>query len=135
MSKRIPITVANGDGIGPEIMAATLRILEASEAPLEIETIDIGEKVYLAGNHPSGRRLQELERYCEKGAWSVRQCTAMRFLSPVHRDETSGDGRRRRARERGRSLRGYRASPDESGRSVFETDLTSRVRKDHPLRV
>jgi isocitrate dehydrogenase len=50
MSKRIPITVANGDGIGPEIMAATLRILEASEAPLEIETIDIGEKVYLAGN-------------------------------------------------------------------------------------
>src|SRR6186997_3594448 len=50
MSTRIPITVANGDGIGPEIMAATLRILEAAEAPLEIETIDIGEKVYLAGN-------------------------------------------------------------------------------------
>src|SRR5215208_6495240 len=50
MSKRIPITVANGDGIGPEIMAATLRILEAAEAPVEIETIDIGEKVYLAGN-------------------------------------------------------------------------------------
>ena len=50
MSTRIPITVANGDGIGPEIMAAALRILEASGAPLEIETIDIGEKVYLAGN-------------------------------------------------------------------------------------
>ena len=50
MSQRIPITVANGDGIGPEIMAATLRILEAAEAPLEIQTIDIGEKVYLAGN-------------------------------------------------------------------------------------
>lgn len=50
MSERIPITVANGDGIGPEIMAATLRILEAAEALLEIETIDIGEKVYLAGN-------------------------------------------------------------------------------------
>ena len=50
MSTRIPITVAEGDGIGPEIMAATLRILEAAEAPLEIEKIDIGEKVYLAGN-------------------------------------------------------------------------------------
>src|SRR6186997_776365 len=50
MSTRIPITVANGDGIGPEIMAATLRILEAAEAPLAIETIDIGEKVYLSGN-------------------------------------------------------------------------------------
>ena len=50
MSTRIPITVANGDGIGPEIMGATLRILQAAQAPLEIETIDIGEKVYLAGN-------------------------------------------------------------------------------------
>src|SRR5918993_2854387 len=50
MSNPIPITVANGDGIGPEIMAATLRILEAAEAPLAIETVDIGEKVYLAGN-------------------------------------------------------------------------------------
>src|SRR5215211_5703795 len=50
MSQRIPITVANGDGIGPEIMAATLRIIEAAEAPLAIETVDIGEKVYRAGN-------------------------------------------------------------------------------------
>lgn len=50
MSTRIPITVARGDGIGPEIMAATLRILEAAEAPLDIEEIEIGEKVYLAGN-------------------------------------------------------------------------------------
>ena len=50
MSTRIPITVANGDGIGPEIMDATLRILEAAGAPLDIERIEIGEKVYLAGN-------------------------------------------------------------------------------------
>jgi isocitrate dehydrogenase len=50
MASRIPITVAHGDGIGPEIMDATLRILEAAEAPLDIEKIDIGEKVYLAGN-------------------------------------------------------------------------------------
>lgn len=50
MATSIPITVANGDGIGPEIMEATLRILEAAGAPLDIERIDIGEKVYLAGN-------------------------------------------------------------------------------------
>src|SRR5215211_5559610 len=50
MAERIPITVANGDGIGPEIMAATLRILEAAEAPLEIETIEIGEKVFSSEN-------------------------------------------------------------------------------------
>jgi isocitrate dehydrogenase len=50
MSTRIPITVAHGDGIGPEIMSATLQILEAAQAPLDIQTIEIGEKVYLAGN-------------------------------------------------------------------------------------
>jgi isocitrate dehydrogenase len=44
------ITVAKGDGIGPEIMDATLRILEAAGAQLEYDFIDIGEKVYLSGN-------------------------------------------------------------------------------------
>src|SRR5215472_6299318 len=50
MVTRIPITVAHGDGIGPEIMAATLQILEAAGAPLDLETIEVGEKVYLSGN-------------------------------------------------------------------------------------
>ncbi len=50
MSKKVPITVAHGDGIGPEIMQASLRVLEAAGAALDIETIDIGEKVYLSGN-------------------------------------------------------------------------------------
>jgi isocitrate dehydrogenase len=50
MSAKVPITVAHGDGIGPEIMNATLRILDAAGAPLEIDTIEIGEKVYLRGN-------------------------------------------------------------------------------------
>ncbi len=46
----IKITVAKGDGIGPEIMAATLDILLAAGAKIEIEEIEVGEKVYLAGN-------------------------------------------------------------------------------------
>ena len=50
MQKPVPITVANGDGIGPEIMAATLHILRGAGAELDIENIEIGEKVYLAGN-------------------------------------------------------------------------------------
>lgn len=45
-----PITVAHGDGIGPEIMGARLDILKAAGARLEIETIEVGEKVYLSGN-------------------------------------------------------------------------------------
>jgi len=44
------ITVAQGDGIGPEIMNATLHILKSAGARLEYESIDIGEKVYLSGN-------------------------------------------------------------------------------------
>lgn len=44
------ITVAKGDGIGPEIMDATLSILQAAGAQLEIDEIEVGEKVYLAGN-------------------------------------------------------------------------------------
>lgn len=44
------ITIAKGDGIGPEIMDATLRILKAAGARLEYDEIEVGEKVYLAGN-------------------------------------------------------------------------------------
>jgi isocitrate dehydrogenase len=44
------ITVAKGDGIGPEIMDATLKIIMAAGAKIEIEEIEVGEKVYLAGN-------------------------------------------------------------------------------------
>lgn len=47
--KKVPITVAEGDGIGPEIMRATLNILEAAGAGLEIHRVEIGEKMYLKG--------------------------------------------------------------------------------------
>ncbi len=51
MSVNKRITVAKGDGIGPEIMDATLRILAAAGARLEYDIIEVGEKVYLAGNN------------------------------------------------------------------------------------
>jgi isocitrate dehydrogenase len=44
------ITVAKGDGIGPEIMDATLKIILAAGAKIEIEEVKIGEAVYLSGN-------------------------------------------------------------------------------------
>lgn len=44
------ITIAKGDGIGPEIMDATLEIILAAGAKIEIDEIEVGEKVYLAGN-------------------------------------------------------------------------------------
>jgi hypothetical protein len=95
MSQKTPITVAHGDGIGPEIMEASLHIIQAAGAALEIETIEIGEKVYLCGNtagiDPSsweslrrtkvlmlpsrpraGRRLQEPE--CHGGETAMSRC-------------------------------------------------------------
>lgn len=49
MTQKQKITVAYGDGIGPEIMQATLDILIAAEANIETEVIEIGEKVYRKG--------------------------------------------------------------------------------------
>lgn len=43
------ITIANGDGIGPEIMDATLSILKAAGAHVEFDEIQVGEKIYLQG--------------------------------------------------------------------------------------
>lgn len=44
------ITIAYGDGIGPEIMKATLDILISAGAKLELDEIKVGESVYLSGN-------------------------------------------------------------------------------------
>ncbi len=54
------ITIAYGDGIGPEIMKATLRLFEAAGAQLEMDEIEIGEKAYLSG-HTSGIRPEDWE--------------------------------------------------------------------------
>ena len=43
------VTVAYGDGIGPEIMEATLKILRYAEADIDIETVEVGEKLYKKG--------------------------------------------------------------------------------------
>src|SRR5258708_2198663 len=50
MPQNVPITVAQGDGIGPEIMGASLHIIKEAGARIEIENIPIGENVSLAGN-------------------------------------------------------------------------------------
>lgn len=49
-STAVKVAYAKGDGIGPEIMDATLRILEAAGARIDFEEVTIGEQVYLSGN-------------------------------------------------------------------------------------
>jgi len=80
MANAVPITVARGDGIGPEIMAATLRILEASGAALAIEEIEIGEKVYLAGN-TSG---------IDPSAWASLRRTKVFLKAPITTPQGGG---------------------------------------------
>ncbi|MGC4053743.1 MAG: NADP-dependent isocitrate dehydrogenase [Paludibaculum sp.] len=60
MSANTPITVAKGDGIGPEIMEATLHILMEAGARVEAEEIEIGERVYRRG-HPAGIEKSSLD--------------------------------------------------------------------------
>jgi isocitrate dehydrogenase len=76
----VPITVAYGDGIGPEIMDATLRILEAAGANIDIDVIDIGEKVYLGGNS-SG---------IGDGAWDSLRCTKVFLKAPITTPQGGG---------------------------------------------
>ena len=40
MSTSSPVTVAYGDGIGPEIMAASLHVIKEAGARIEIEVIE-----------------------------------------------------------------------------------------------
>lgn len=49
VTPRVAVTVARGDGIGPEIMDATLRVLDAAGADLDYEFVEIGAAVYARG--------------------------------------------------------------------------------------
>jgi len=75
-----PITVARGDGIGPEIMDATLRIIQAAGADLDIEEIEIGEKVYERG-HMTG---------IEPSAWDSLRRTKVFLKAPITTPQGGG---------------------------------------------
>lgn len=54
------ITVAYGDGIGPEIMNVVLDVLDRAGAELKKEIVELGEKIYQQG-HSSGIRPEDWE--------------------------------------------------------------------------
>jgi len=75
-----PITVAYGDGIGPEIMEATLQILGEAGAQIEPETIEIGEAVYNRG-FSSG---------IESAAWDSLRRTGVFLKAPITTPQGGG---------------------------------------------
>src|SRR5918992_5946792 len=75
-----PITVAYGDGIGPEIMDATLQILKQAGARIDIETIEVGEKVYQRG----------ISVGIEPSAWASLRRTKVFLKAPITTPQGGG---------------------------------------------
>ncbi len=76
----VPITVAYGDGIGPEIMQATLKVLQAAGAQIAPETIEIGEKIYLSGQTNG----------IEASSWESLRRTKVFLKSPITTPQGGG---------------------------------------------
>ena len=76
----VPITVAFGDGIGPEIMRASLRVLMAAGADIVVEPIEIGEQVYLAGNSAG----------IDPQAWDSLRRTKVFYKAPITTPQGGG---------------------------------------------
>ena len=74
------VAVAYGDGIGPEIMDATLKILDAAGANIQADKIEIGEQVYLSGNS-SG---------IEKSAWETINKNKIILKAPITTPQGKG---------------------------------------------
>ena len=77
---RRAITVAFGDGIGPDIMEATLHILMAAGAQFDLEIIEIGESVYRRG-FSSG---------IEPSAWDALRRTKVFLKAPITTPQGGG---------------------------------------------
>jgi isocitrate dehydrogenase len=79
------ITIAHGDGIGPEIMAATLKVLAEAGAELEYETIEIGEACFKrgfnAGIEPSGWDALRRNKYFLKAPVTTPQGGGFKSLN------------------------------------------------------
>lgn len=74
------ITVAYGDGIGPEIMEATLNILNAAGASIAPEVIEIGKNVYERG----------ISSGIAPDAWESLRRTKIFFKAPIATPQGGG---------------------------------------------
>ena len=80
MSELTTITISYGDGIGPEIMEATLKVIMAAGARIKPEVIEIGEKVYLKG-YSAG---------IEETAWESLRRTKVFLKAPITTPQGGG---------------------------------------------
>lgn len=74
------VALAPGDGIGPEIMQASLAVLAAAGARLDFRPIELGEAVYRRG-HSSGVAPE---------AWDVLRATGLLLKGPITTPQGGG---------------------------------------------
>ena len=80
MSAPVKISVAKGDGIGPEIMEATLDILKAAGANLEYEFVELGEQVFKRG----------VMNGIDPAAWASIRTNKILFKAPITTPQGGG---------------------------------------------
>jgi len=80
MENKVPITAAHGDAVGPEIMNATLSIIQAAGACIDVETIEVGEKVYWRG----------INAGIEPSAWQSLRSTKVFLKAPITTPQGGG---------------------------------------------
>jgi isocitrate dehydrogenase len=79
-SGAVPVTLAFGDGIGPEIIQASLKVLIEAGARLAVEPVDIGEAIYRGGNSAGiGRE-----------AWDSLRRTKVFYKAPITTPQGGG---------------------------------------------
>ncbi len=69
----VPVAVAHGDGIGPEIMDAVLFLLEQAGAALDVHPVELGQAVYERG-HSAGIAPE---------AWDTLRRTRVLLKAPI----------------------------------------------------
>ncbi|MEM1110365.1 MAG: NADP-dependent isocitrate dehydrogenase [Pseudomonadota bacterium] len=80
-----PVCVASGDGIGPEVMAAALKVLDAARAPLDITELPLGTRAWqqgiTSGISPVSWKTLNRDRVLLKGPMSTPQGGGMKSLN------------------------------------------------------
>ncbi|MCU0421744.1 MAG: NADP-dependent isocitrate dehydrogenase [Bacteroidia bacterium] len=99
MSQPIKISVAKGDGIGPEIMDAVLSVFNAAQVPLEYEFIDMGktffEQGFGTGMTPAAKESVEHNGILFKGPMETPKGKGMKSINVTARKTWSTYANRR----------------------------------------
>lgn len=100
MSEPIKISVAKGDGIGPEIMDAVLKIFHAADVPLAYEYVDMGkswfEKGFSTGMTPEAKASIESNGILFKGPMETPKGKGVKSINVTARKVWNTYANRRR---------------------------------------